>query len=110
MAWLILAVSILFEVAGTTMMKLANGFTVIGPSIAVFVFYAISLTGLTFVLKTLDLSLTYAIWSGAGTAIVALIGIVFFNEALTAVRIISLILVIVGVFGLHLSSATTPNS
>ena len=104
MAWFILAVSIVFEVAGTTMMKLANGFTVLIPSIGVFVFYSLSLTGMTIVLRTIDLSVTYAIWSGAGTAIVALIGFVFFKEPVTALRLVSLALVVTGVVGLQLSS------
>ena len=104
MAWLILAAPILCEVLGSTMMKLAEGFTHFWPSVAVFVFYALALTGLTYVLKYIDLSIAYAIWSGAGTALIALIGILYFKEPVTAVRIICLGLVIAGVVGLQLSA------
>ena len=104
MAWLMLAVTILFEVAGSTMMKLANGFTVFWPSVAVFVCYGLSIAGLTVVLKYIDLSIAYAIWSGAGVALIALIGIIYFKEPLTAARVISLGFIIVGVIGLQLAS------
>lgn len=102
--WLMLAVTILFEVAGSTMMKLANGFTVFWPSVAVFVCYGLSLAGLTIVLKYIDLSVAYAIWSGVGVALIALIGIVYFEEPATVQRIICLGLIIVGVVGLQMAS------
>ena len=104
MAWLILAATILCEVLGSTMMKLAEGFTHFWPSVAVFVCYGLALTGLTYVLKYIDLSIAYAIWSGAGTALIALIGILSFKEPVTAVRIVCLGLVIAGVVGLQLSA------
>jgi small multidrug resistance pump len=104
MPWLVLAVTILFEVAGSTMMKLSNGFTVFWPSVAVFVCYGISLIGLTITLKYIDLSVAYAIWCGVGIALIALIGIIYFKEPLTAVRVISLVFIIAGVVGLQLSS------
>ena len=106
MTWLILAVTILFEVAGSTMMKLANGFTAFWPSVAIFVCYGISLAGLTFVLKHIDLSIAYAIWCGVGVALIALIGMIYFKEPATVQRILSIILIIIGVVGLQLSSGT----
>jgi len=104
MAWLILAATIVFEVIGSTMMKLADGFTHFWPSVAVFVCYGLALTGLTYVFKYIDLSIAYAIWSGAGTALIAVIGILYFKEPLTAVRVICLGLVIAGVVGLQLTA------
>ena len=104
MAWLILAVTILLEVAGSMMMKLANGFTVFWPSVGVFVCYSAALAGLTITLKFIDLSIAYAIWAGAGTALVALIGMVYFREPVTAMKLVSLCFVVIGVVGLQLSS------
>ena len=104
MPWLILTATIILEVIGSTMMKLSNGFTLFWPSVAVFVCYSLSLIGLTIVLKTIDLSVAYAIWCGVGIALVALIGIFYFKEPLTAQRVASLLLIIVGVVGLQLSS------
>ncbi len=104
MPWLILAVTIVLEVIGSTMMKLANGFTVFWPSVAVFVCYSLSLAGLTIVLKYIDLSVAYAIWSGVGVALVAMIGFWYFKEPVTAQRVVSLLLIIIGVVGLQLAS------
>ena len=103
--WLMLAATILFEVAGSLMMKLSNGFTVFWPSVGVFVFYALALAGLTLTLKYIELSIAYAVWAGVGTALIAIIGIYFFREPVSALKIISLVLVIAGVVGLQISSS-----
>lgn len=100
---LFLITAIIFEVAGTTMMKLSNGFTVLLPTIGLFVFYAISFSCLTMSLRTIDVSMAYAIWSGFGTALIATIGVIFFHEQINPVKIISLAFIILGVAGLNLS-------
>lgn len=81
--WAYLACAILFEVAGTTSMKLSLGFTALVPSVLIFVFYAASFVAMTFALKGIDLSMTYAIWSGIGTVLVVAIGILYFHEGAT---------------------------
>lgn len=106
-AWLVLAVTILLEVIGSTMMKLSNGFTVFWPSVGVFVFYSAALAGLTITLKYIELSIAYAIWAGLGTALIAVVGIVYFRESLSVLKIVSLVLIIAGVVGLQLSSNST---
>lgn len=103
-AWVLLAITILFEVAGSTFMKLSNGLTVLWPSVGVFVCYALALAGLTLALKHIELSVAYAIWSGAGTALVATIGIWYFGETLTWLKVGSLMMIIGGVVGLQLGS------
>jgi len=103
-AWLYLLAAILLEVAGTISMKLSEGFTKLLPSVLLFVFYALSFVSLTFTLKRLDVSVTYAVWSGLGTALIALIGIYYFKEPLTALKIISIVLIILGVIGLNLGA------
>ncbi len=105
MSWVLLIAAICMEVCGTTCMKLSQGFTRLLPSVLIFVFYAASFTLMTFAVKKLDLSLTYAIWSGVGTFLIALIGLFWFKEPLTVIKIVSMILVIAGVIGLNLSSA-----
>lgn len=106
MAWLLLAASIVLEVCGTTCMKLSEGFTRPLPSVLLAVFYGASFIGLTLTLKKMDVSLAYAIWSGMGTALIAVIGFAWFKEPLTAMKIGSLILIIAGVVGLNLSGAS----
>ncbi len=58
-------------------------------------------------LKRLDLSVTYAIWSGVGTALAAMIGIAYFREPLTLFKLASLLLVVLGVVGLSLAGKQT---
>lgn len=103
-AWTLLAIAITFEVMGTTCMKLSQGFTRPIPSVAMFAFYAMAFTCNTMAIKTLDLSITYAVWSGVGTIATALIGIYYFKEAATAIKLVSISLIVIGVFGLHAAS------
>jgi small multidrug resistance pump len=101
-SWLFLAGAIALEVAGTTSMKLSQGFTKLFPSILLFVFYAGSFVALTFALKKIEVSVAYAVWSGAGTALIAAIGILCFREAASALKFVSILLIIAGVVGLNL--------
>lgn len=103
-SWLLLVAAIVFEVAGTTSMKLSAGFTKVLPSVLLFVFYALAFGALTLTLKKLEVSFVYAIWSGLGTTLVTLIGILYFKESANIVKIASIGLIILGVVGLHLSS------
>jgi small multidrug resistance pump len=105
--WVLLVTAILFEVAGITSMKLSRGFSEPLPSLAVPVFYIFSALAVILALKRLELSTTYAIWSGVGTALAAMIGITYFREPLTLFKIISLVLVILGVLGLSLAARQT---
>jgi small multidrug resistance pump len=102
MGWVYLVFAIITEVAGTTSMKISDGFTRLTPSIFIFVFYGFSLVLLTLSLKRLDVSLAYAVWSGMGTALIATIGILWFREPMTAIKLVSLALIIIGVVGLNL--------
>jgi small multidrug resistance pump len=102
MKFLILSIGVLFEVLGTICMKYAEGFTKLTPSILVFVFYGISLAALVFLLEKMQVSISYAIWAGSGTAIIAVIGILFFKEPVSLVKILSLTLIILGILGLEL--------
>jgi small multidrug resistance pump len=104
MPWIFLSVAILFEVAGTTSMKLSRGFAEIWPTIGVFVFYVGAAAAIILALRRLELSIAYAIWSGVGTALTVMIGIAFFREPLSAFKLASIALVIVGVAGLSLAS------
>ncbi len=103
-AWYFLSGAILFEVAGTTCMKLSHGLSVLLPSVMMFFFYACAFTLNTQAVKTIELSVAYAIWSGVGTALTAAIGILYFKEPASAVKMVSLTLIIVGVMGLHSAS------
>ncbi|MGC8775116.1 MAG: DMT family transporter [Chlorobaculum sp.] len=103
MPWLYLLLAIVAEVFGTTSMKLSAGFTKPVPSVFIFVFYATSLTFLTLALRTLPVGMSYAIWSALGTALITAIGVLWFGEGMNALKVISLILIIAGIAGLHFS-------
>ncbi len=101
--WLYLVGAITLEVAGTTSMKLSEGFSKLTPSILIFVFYALSFALLTLALKTIDISIAYAVWSGLGTALIAVIGFAYFKEMVTLLKIASIVLIIIGVVGLNMA-------
>jgi len=103
--WFYLSIAIVLEVAGTTSMKISDGFTKIIPSILMFIFYLASLAVLTMALKKLDVSMAYAVWAGLGTALIAIIGIFYFHESATFLKMVSILLIIAGVVGLNLSGA-----
>jgi small multidrug resistance pump len=102
--WLLLLAAILLEVAGTTSMKLAEGFTRPLPSVLIFVCYGLSFTLMTYVLKRIDVTVIYPVWSGIGTLAIAVIGVWWFGEAMTWVKAASIGLIVLGVIGLTASA------
>ena len=98
-----LAAAIVLEICGTTSLKLSDGFTRIGPAVAVVLCYAASFVLLSLALRGIQLSIAYAVWSGVGTAVVATIGIVWFGEGAGAWKILCLALIVLGVAGLRLT-------
>lgn len=103
MQWVYLVLAIAMEVSGTTCMKLSEGFTKWFPSVLMLVFYVLSLSMITLALKKIPVSVAYAVWSGMGTALIASIGMLWFREAVTPIKLFSLGLIIAGVVGLNLS-------
>jgi small multidrug resistance pump len=101
MSWVFLVLAIVFEVMGTTSMKLSQGFTQLFPSVLMFLSYGLSLSALTMALKTIDVSVAYAVWSGLGTALITSVGVLWMREPLTALKVVSIVLIIIGVIGLN---------
>jgi len=99
--WLILSLAILLEVCGTVCLKLSHGMTRPLPVVGVVVFYLSTFTLMSLCLKNLEIGTVYAVWSGAGTALVAIIGILYFAENFNWMKILGLSLVIAGVILLH---------
>ena len=102
--WIYLLIAILTEVVGTTMMKVSQGLTRLIPSILMFVFYAVSFIFMALALKKLEVSTAYAIWSGLGTAVIAAIGILWFQESFSILKLAGTGLVIAGVVMLNIKS------
>ena len=103
--WLVLAVAILLELSGTICLKLSHGFSRLMPSIGVVVFYLGSFTLMAQSLKTLEVGIVYAIWSGVGTALIAVVGILAFGESVTAFKILGLLMIVGGTFLLRVASS-----
>ena len=106
MHWIYLTMAILLEVVGTTCMKLSEGFAKPLFSVLLFVFYFLSFAVLTLALKKIDLSLAYAIWAGAGTALIAVIGMFYFGEPVSVIKILGVLLIIGGVMTLNLAGGS----
>ncbi|MDG9705131.1 multidrug efflux SMR transporter [Streptomyces sp. DH37] len=102
MAYLTLACAILAEVLATTSMKYSDGFTRLWPTLGTAAGYLVAFVLLAQTLKSMSVGTAYAIWSGAGTAAIAVIGMVFIGEAVTAARITGILLVVAGVVVLNL--------
>jgi small multidrug resistance pump len=100
--WLYLAGAIVLEVAGTTSMKLSNGFAKLVPSVLIFLFYGLSFVALTYALKMIEVSVVYAVWAGVGTVLIATIGFLYFQEPITLLKIASIGFIVLGVIGLNL--------
>ncbi|NGP45275.1 multidrug efflux SMR transporter [Bacillaceae bacterium SIJ1] len=92
-----MSIAIGFEVFGSTMLKLSEGFTKLWPSLGVFLGFGVAFTMLSLALRYIPLSLAYSTWSGVGTALTALIGIILFQESFGIVKLLGLFLVIVGI-------------
>ena len=101
MAWVYLIIGIFLEVLGTTFLKLSDGFNNLVPSILMFVFWGAGFGFLSFALRKIDISVAYAIWSGTGIAFMAVVGIIWFGEVVSTLKIISISLIILGVIGLN---------
>ena len=100
-----LTAAIATEVVATVALKASDGFSRPVPSVIVVAGYLLSFWLLALVLKQLSVGTTYAIWSAAGTAAVALIGIAMYGEAASVLKLASLGLIVLGVIGLNAAGA-----
>ncbi|MAG81478.1 MULTISPECIES: quaternary ammonium compound efflux SMR transporter SugE [Limnobacter] len=103
MSWLILFVAGLFEIVWAIGLKYTDGFTRLLPSAITLIAAAISFGLLGLAMKTLPVGTAYSVWVGIGAAGTVLMGIVLFNEPVNALRIGSVVLIVLGVLGLKLS-------
>lgn len=104
-AWTLLLAAIGVEVAATSALPRTDGFRAPGWTAAVIAGYATSIWLLALVIRHLPVSITYAVWSGLGTAGIAVIGVLFLGERLGLVQTGALLLIITGVVVLNLAGA-----
>ena len=103
-AWIFLGAAIVLEVCGTTCLKLSQGFTRPLPMVGVVVFYLAAFGLLSVCLKSLEVGVAYAMWSGLGTALIAILGMFAFGEGMTWPKGLGLVLIICGSILLNLAS------
>ncbi len=99
--YLWLALAVVFEVGWAIAMKLSVGFTRVVPTAATVVMYLLSVVFLALATRKLDIGLAYAIWAGCGVSLVAIIGMIYFKEPATALKLVSLGLIVAGIAGLN---------
>lgn len=101
--WTYLIASIVFEVIGTYAVKLSDGMTRLWPSVLVAISFAISFWLFALAVRTIALGVAYAVWSGTATAAITIIGVVYFKDSLTVIKIVSIALIVTGIIGLNIS-------
>lgn len=104
--WIFLSLAIVSEVIATSALKASEGFSRLWPSLIVAAGYISAFYFLSITLKTMPVGVAYAIWSGAGVVLIALIAWVFFGQALDTPAIIGLLLIVAGVVVLNVFSKT----
>lgn len=103
MAWVILFLAGLFEIAWAVALKYSEGFTRLWPSVTTAVAMTLSVALLGVALRTLPLGTAYAVWTGIGTLGTAILGMILFREPATVLRLVCIGLILIGIVGLRLS-------
>lgn len=105
-SYLLLGISIVFELLGTSFMKMSDGYSRLFPTVGVFICYGIAFYVLATIMNTLPLNVTYATWSGVGLVATAIIAVNVFGETMSVYNIIGIILILAGVLVLNLLGNT----
>ena len=103
-AWLILIASIFFEVIGMIFLRYSNGFANWLPSAGGIGCFLLSIWTFSISLKQIEMGITYAVWAATSTAIVAIIGIIYYAESASMFKIVGILLIIIGVVLLNLAT------
>ncbi|MEM8771511.1 MAG: multidrug efflux SMR transporter [Pseudomonadota bacterium] len=103
-AWLFLLLAIAFEIVGTALLKLSNGFENMMWGGLSLMAYWVSLWFLAPALKTIPIGVAYAIWAGVGIMAVAVIGYFFFDQRLALAQYVFIVMILTGAVGLRLTT------
>lgn len=106
MTYFYLALAIAAEVAGTSLLKATEEFTKLVPTTFLVIFYLISFWLMTLALRELPLGVVYAVWSGLGICLVAIVGAFMYKEMPDLASLIGMGLIISGVVVIHLFSTS----
>ena len=103
MQWIFLFMAIVSEVVGTSTLKASEGFSRPWPSAVVVLGYASAFYFLSLTLKTIPLGVAYAVWSGAGIVLIALVAWLVYGQMLDLPAIVGMSLIVAGIVVLQLS-------
>lgn len=106
MNWIYLLIAGILEVGWAIGLKYTDGWTKLYPSILTVIGMTASFYFLSLALKSLPIGTAYAIWTGIGTVGAAVLGMIFFDEPRDVLRILCIMLIIAGIAGLKLTSAS----
>jgi small multidrug resistance pump len=106
MVYLYLLVAIVSEVIGTSALKASEGFTKLGPSLLTVAGYGFAFYFLSLTLAAIPVGVAYAVWSGVGVVLIALVGFLWFGQTLDAPALIGLALILAGVLTINLFSSS----
>ena len=104
MAWTILITAGVFETVWAYYMKLSDGFSKLGPTMATFAAMAVSIGLLGIAMKSLPLGTAYMVWTGIGALGAFVVGIVVLGEGVTVMRLVAAALIIAGLVLMKVSS------
>ena len=107
MNWIFLGIAIVSEVVATSALKATHGFTRLWPSLAVVLGYASAFYFLSLTLRSIPVGVAYAVWSGVGIVLVAVIACLFYGQKLDPAAIVGMTLIIAGIVILNLFSKTS---
>ena len=105
--WILLGLAIAAEVVGTSALKASEGFSKLWPSAIVVVSYGAAFYLLSLTLRTIPVGIAYAVWSGVGVVLIALIGWLVFGQKLDAAGMLGMGLIVAGVLVLNLLSKSS---
>jgi len=104
--WIFLSIAIISEVFATSALKASESFSRLWPSLIVVAGYMSAFYFLSLTLKTIPVGVAYAIWSGAGVTLIALVAWALFGQKLDIPAIVGLLLIVAGIVVLNLFSKT----
>lgn len=103
MAWIVLMISGIFEAGWAVSLKQSAGFTKVWPSVTFGIFALASFAGLAWAMKQLPVGPAYAVWTGIGAALTAIVGMAWLGDGVSTLKVVSIVLIVAGVVGLNLT-------
>ncbi len=103
LSWIYLLAAIGLDIVGAIAMKYSNGCTVPGPTALMILAFLLSPVALAGAVRTMEMSLAYALWAGAGTAVTVTLCVWLFDESFSALKAASILLILIGVVGLSMA-------